>query len=120
MRNSSRESGKFPLFSVAQLPLPPLAGELGKTLILGQSLKLFQGVLELPFEALAEIRNEDPFEDAYLFGARLRVVVRSGANANAEQTLSRLGRPVAAEPCLEDVFVSIARVHADKLERVRT
>jgi ABC-2 type transport system ATP-binding protein len=68
-----------------------------------------------PFAALARIREEDAsLEDAYLFGVRLRVVVRRGREAEARSLLGRLGEPREAEPSLEDVFVSLARGRAAK------
>ncbi len=67
-----------------------------------------------PFAALARIRDDSALEDAYLFGVRLRVVVRRGREAEARALLGRLGDPRAAEPSLEDVFVSLARGRAAK------
>ena len=66
-----------------------------------------------PFAALASVRGEAPLEDAYLFGARLRAVSREGAADEARRVLSGLGAPAAAEPSLEDVFVSLARKKAE-------
>jgi ABC-2 type transport system ATP-binding protein len=62
-----------------------------------------------PFEALASIRSDASLEDAYLFGRRLRAVAREGAGESAARLLARFGTPIAAEPSLEDVFVSLAR-----------
>jgi ABC-2 type transport system ATP-binding protein len=62
-----------------------------------------------PFAALASVRGDASLEDAYLFGRRLRAVAREGEAAAATRLLARLGTPVAAEPSLEDVFVSLAR-----------
>jgi ABC-type multidrug transport system ATPase subunit len=67
-----------------------------------------------PFAALARIRESASLEDAYLFGVRLRVVVRRGREAEARSLLGRLGAPHEAEPSLEDVFVSLARGRAAK------
>ena len=71
-----------------------------------------------PFDALAEVRGDDALEDAYLYGARLRVVARRGAQEAARGSLARFGTPVTAEPSLEDVFVSLARKRARKREQV--
>ncbi len=65
-----------------------------------------------PFEALSQVRDAPPLEDAYLFGVRLRAVARAGRTAEAERLLSRFGSPASAEPSLEDVFVSLARQQA--------
>ncbi|HEX7528868.1 MAG TPA: ATP-binding cassette domain-containing protein, partial [Thermoanaerobaculia bacterium] len=62
-----------------------------------------------PFAALASVRGDASLEDAYLFGRRLRAVARPGAGPDAARLLARFGAPAAAEPSLEDVFVSLAR-----------
>jgi ABC-2 type transport system ATP-binding protein len=62
-----------------------------------------------PFAALASVRGDASLEDAYLFGRRLRAVAREGEAAAAARLLARFGTPEAAEPSLEDVFVSLAR-----------
>jgi ABC-2 type transport system ATP-binding protein len=62
-----------------------------------------------PFAALASVRGDASLEDAYLFGRRLRAVARAGEAGAAAKLLSRFGAPEAAEPSLEDVFVSLAR-----------
>ncbi len=62
-----------------------------------------------PFAALSRVRDDPSLDDAYLFGARLRVVVRAGSEAQAVPLLSAFGEPEAAEPSLEDVFVALAR-----------
>ena len=67
------------------------------------------GVAAEPFAALASIRGDASLEDAYLFGRRLRAVSREGSTDAAARLLARFGRPAAAEPSLEDVFVSLAR-----------
>jgi ABC-2 type transport system ATP-binding protein len=67
-----------------------------------------------PFAALAALRGEAALEDAYLFGTRLRAVARPGAGEAAMRLLSRSGTPAAAEPSLEDVFVSLARQRAER------
>ena len=67
-----------------------------------------------PFAALAALRGEAALEDAYLFGTRLRAVARPGAGEAAMRLFSRSGTPAAAEPSLEDVFVSLARQRAER------
>ena len=67
-----------------------------------------------PFAALAVLGGEAALEDAYLFGTRLRAVARPGAGEAAMRLLSRSGTPAAAEPSLEDVFVSLARQRAER------
>ena len=62
-----------------------------------------------PFAALASVQSDASLEDAYLFGLRLRAVAREGGAEAAGRLLSRYGRPAAAAPSLEDVFVSLAR-----------
>jgi ABC-2 type transport system ATP-binding protein len=62
-----------------------------------------------PFAALASVRGDASLEDSYLFGRRLRAVARPGAGPDAARLLARFGAPAAAEPSLEDVFVSLAR-----------
>ena len=62
-----------------------------------------------PFAALAKVRGAPALEDAYLFGARLRVVARAGEAGPARSLVSLLAEPREAEPSLEDVFVSLAR-----------
>jgi len=67
-----------------------------------------------PFAALAVLGGEAALEDAYLFGTRLRAVARPGAGEAAMRLFSRSGTPAAAEPSLEDVFVSLARQRAER------
>jgi ABC-2 type transport system ATP-binding protein len=62
-----------------------------------------------PFEALSRVEQDRSLEDAYLFGRRLRLVVRPGALEAGERLLARFGEPFPADPSLEDVFVSLAR-----------
>ena len=62
-----------------------------------------------PFAALASVRGDPSLEDAYLFGRRLRAVARAGEADVAARLLARFGTLEAAEPSLEDVFVSLAR-----------
>jgi hypothetical protein len=62
-----------------------------------------------PFEELSRVRGAAPIEDAYLFGRRLRVVARPGAEREARRLVEPFGLPAPAEPSLEDVFVSLTR-----------
>jgi ABC-2 type transport system ATP-binding protein len=71
-----------------------------------------------PFEALSEIKDASSLEDAYLFGSRLRAVARPGGEREAMGVVARFGEPAAAEPSLEDVFVSLARQQPRATERV--
>ena len=73
-----------------------------------------------PFEALSRVQGEPALEDAYLFGVRLRAVAKPGEAAVAERLLARFGAPAAAEPSLEDVFVSLARRQQSSAEAVAT
>jgi ABC-2 type transport system ATP-binding protein len=65
-----------------------------------------------PFEALALVRADAALEDAYLFGATLRVVARPGCEDDARRLAARAGAVRPADPTLEDVFVSLARTRA--------
>ncbi|MBL8111255.1 MAG: ABC transporter ATP-binding protein [Acidobacteria bacterium] len=65
-----------------------------------------------PFAALAAVRDDAALEDSYLFGVRLRAVAKAGRAQDVATLLSRFGTPTAAEPSLEDVFVSLARSYA--------
>jgi ABC-2 type transport system ATP-binding protein len=62
-----------------------------------------------PFDALDRLKDHEALEDAYLFGVRLRVVARPGRERDARAALATYGDVRAAEPSLEDVFVSLAR-----------
>jgi ABC-2 type transport system ATP-binding protein len=64
---------------------------------------------DTPFTALASVQGNAALEDAYLFGLRLRAVARPGSGPEATRLLAQFGTPAAAEPSLEDVFVSLAR-----------
>jgi ABC-2 type transport system ATP-binding protein len=66
-------------------------------------------VTEAPFDALAHVKDHPSLEDAYLFGARVRVVARQGQEPAARAAVAPLGPVLSAEPSLEDVFVSLAR-----------
>ena len=71
-----------------------------------------------PFVALAAVRGGDGLEDAYLFGARLRVVGAPGRADAARRAVAGFGEPAAAEPSLEDVFVTLARRRVAGLGKV--
>ncbi|HEY1434610.1 MAG TPA: ABC transporter ATP-binding protein [Thermoanaerobaculia bacterium] len=71
-----------------------------------------------PFAALSKVRGDASLEDAYLFGVRLRVVVREGREAEARRLIAPLGSPIPGAPSLEDVFVSLARRKAAPKEKV--
>ncbi len=71
-----------------------------------------------PFEELSRVQGAAALEDAYLFGRRLRVVARPGAQGEARQLVEPLGPAAPAEPSLEDVFVSLARQQPVVQERV--
>ena len=71
-----------------------------------------------PFVELSGLAGAAALEDAYLFGRRLRVVARPGAEREAQGLLEPLGPPALAEPSLEDVFVSLARQQPAVTERV--
>jgi ABC-2 type transport system ATP-binding protein len=71
-----------------------------------------------PFEPLAAIQGHAALEDAYLFGRRLRVVALAGREDAARDALSPFGAPRAAEPSLEDVFVSLARKQRQQTAKV--
>jgi ABC-2 type transport system ATP-binding protein len=81
--------------------------------------RIFEVVTEGdPFAALSKIRGDTVLEDAYLFGVRLRVVAQPGRAADARRLVAPLGAVRAAEPSLEDVFVSLARRQAAPREVV--
>jgi ABC-2 type transport system ATP-binding protein len=65
-----------------------------------------------PFQVLPAARAHSALEDAYLFGLRLRLVSAAGSDDDAQRFASSVGTAFAAEPSLEDVFVSLARRHA--------
>jgi ABC-2 type transport system ATP-binding protein len=71
-----------------------------------------------PFEGLSRVKSAAALEDAYLFGRRLRVVARPGAEIEARRLLEPFGPPAPAEPSLEDVFVSLARQQPAVTEQV--
>jgi ABC-2 type transport system ATP-binding protein len=63
-----------------------------------------------PFDVLPSVRDQGCVEDAYLSGVRLRAISRSGREQDVERLLDPHGAVRQAEPTLEDVFVSLARV----------
>jgi ABC-2 type transport system ATP-binding protein len=71
-----------------------------------------------PFGLLQDARRDGAIEDAYLFGARLRLVAAAAARERAGGFARSLGPCFEAEPSLEDVFVSLARHHAAATEKV--
>jgi ABC-2 type transport system ATP-binding protein len=71
-----------------------------------------------PFEVLARLRGEASLEDAYLFGATVRTVAAGRDPAPLRAILAGFGAPEAAEPSLEDVFVSLVRGRARAKELV--
>jgi ABC-2 type transport system ATP-binding protein len=62
-----------------------------------------------PFGVLPGVKANELVEDAYLFGIKLRAVSREGSEAETRSMLSAIGEPIAADPSLEDVFVSLTR-----------
>jgi ABC-2 type transport system ATP-binding protein len=61
-----------------------------------------------PFLALPVARQNDAIEDAYLSGVRLKLVATLSGVDDAARFAATLGTCSAAEPSLEDVFVSLA------------
>jgi ABC-2 type transport system ATP-binding protein len=66
-----------------------------------------------PFGALTTVAGRPGVEDAYLFGVTLRAVAAAGAVDAVREALAPLGQVVAAEPTLEDAFVTLVREHRD-------
>jgi ABC-2 type transport system ATP-binding protein len=64
-----------------------------------------------PFLALSAIASAAGVEDAYLFGVALRAVARPGEIEAVRAALADLGPIAAAEPSLEDAFVTLVRQH---------
>jgi ABC-type multidrug transport system ATPase subunit len=62
-----------------------------------------------PFDVLARVQGEPSLEDAYLFGITVRTVAAGRDAAPLRAILASFGEPEAAEPSLEDVFVSLVR-----------
>jgi ABC-2 type transport system ATP-binding protein len=73
---------------------------------------------EDPFTVLPMARGHQALEDAYLFGVRLRLVSAPTALEAATSFAATLGTTSPADPSLEDVFVSLARHHAARTEKV--
>jgi ABC-2 type transport system ATP-binding protein len=66
-----------------------------------------------PFAALTSVASRPGVEDAYLFGVTLRAVATAGAVDDVRSALAPLGAVAAAEPTLEDAFVTLVREHRD-------
>ena len=66
-----------------------------------------------PFVALTTVAAGQGVEDAYLFGVTLRTVATAGAVDAVRSALAPLGAVTAAEPTLEDAFVTLVREHRD-------
>jgi ABC-2 type transport system ATP-binding protein len=71
-----------------------------------------------PFAVLAGLGGETSLEDAYLMGATVRTVAAERDPSRVRAILSAFGSPEAAEPSLEDVFVSLVRRRAGAKELV--
>jgi ABC-2 type transport system ATP-binding protein len=75
---------------------------------------------EDPFAVLSAAKGHAALEDAYLFGVRLRLVATPDGVDHARRFAASLGESAAANPSLEDVFVSLARRHAAATEKVKS
>jgi ABC-type multidrug transport system ATPase subunit len=64
-----------------------------------------------PFDALTTVAAGAGVEDAYLLGVALRAVAAPDALDALRATLATLGQVTAAEPTLEDAFVTLVREH---------
>jgi ABC-2 type transport system ATP-binding protein len=64
-----------------------------------------------PFALLPDAKQHAAFEDAYLFGVKLRLVASAGGVSEAPHLAAKFGVAKPSEPSLEDVFVSLARRH---------
>ena len=71
-----------------------------------------------PFNVLARLSGEASLEDAYLFGTTVRTVANQRDPARVRAILAAFGSPEAAEPSLEDVFVSLVKKRARAKELV--
>ena len=71
-----------------------------------------------PFTQLPAAKQAAAFEDAYLFGVRLRLVATADGTREAARLAATFGRAQTTEPSLEDVFVSLARRQTAALEKV--
>jgi ABC-2 type transport system ATP-binding protein len=67
-----------------------------------------------PFEALTAVSAAADVEDSYLLGVALRAVAVPGRLDAMRPTLAALGPVGAAEPTLEDAFVTLVREHRKK------
>jgi ABC-2 type transport system ATP-binding protein len=70
-----------------------------------------------PFSVLSELKAKGRLEDAYLHGLTVRAVAAAGQTTTAS-LLAPYGAPHAAEPSLEDVFVSLAQHRVRSKEAV--
>ena len=70
------------------------------------------------FDVVKSLGHDSALEDVYLFGLTVRAVAEEGETARVRQLLSAWGTPAAAEPSLEDVFVSLARKRVRSKEAV--
>jgi ABC-2 type transport system ATP-binding protein len=73
-----------------------------------------------PFDLLPIAKDNPAFEDAYLFGVRLRLVAAAGAHAEAARVAASFGVSQTAHPSLEDVFVSLGRRQKAAAEKVKS
>jgi ABC-2 type transport system ATP-binding protein len=71
------------------------------------------------FDVVKSLERHPALEDVYLFGLTVRAVAGQGETARVRQLLSAWGTPEAAEPSLEDVFVSLARKRVRSREAVQ-
>ena len=71
-----------------------------------------------PFAVLARARAQTALEDAYLLGVRVRLVATPEGLDAAAGFAASIGATTAADPSLEDVFVSLARHHAPAADKV--
>jgi ABC-2 type transport system ATP-binding protein len=72
-----------------------------------------------PFEIVRNLQGSSSLEDVYLFGLTVRAVAGEGQSAQVRDLLQQWGRPEAADPSLEDVFVSLARKRVQSGEAVQ-
>jgi ABC-2 type transport system ATP-binding protein len=70
-----------------------------------------------PFVVVSELKAKGRLEDAYLHGLTVRAVAAAG-QTTTEGLLASYGAPHAAEPSLEDVFVSLAHNRVRSKEAV--
>lgn len=62
-----------------------------------------------PFELVSRLSGNPALEDVYLYGWTVRAVAGEGGEARARALLAPHGHASAADPSLEDVFVSLVR-----------